>query len=225
MNKNRFHLNDTGLQYLSRFVNPAFVLWRDEATLIENIFDLFTPFGVELTNIRTENEGESINDKAIVVSLEDLGEFSLRYGNIGWESENKSQQELSDIIEILGYINTKLPSICPDLKYDSHYLEFGGHGGLETGTSFQDVLQQFHEPKFKSINQNLPSGLILNWLDIDNQRRFHFEIDESLEIPGGLFLRLVIQFRKDKLEVMDLREAFFVTLTNVLAELNLELES
>jgi hypothetical protein len=206
------------------FESPAFSLWKNKAILIENVFNLFSPFGIEITDISTENENGSLGDESIVVNLEDLGEFKLRYSNINWESEDNSKKDLSEIFEIIAYINDKLPSITAGLKYDYHLLEFGGHGGLETGFSFQSFLQQFHEPKLKSIHQNLPNGMMFNWQNADAQSRFHVEIDESLNIPGGIFMRWVVRFSRDKIELSDFQEAFFVTLGNVLDELGLQFE-
>jgi hypothetical protein len=224
MNKYRFHLNDNTFQYYGKFVSPTFSLWRDRAGLIETTFNLFSPFGVEIENISVSNEGNNLDDEAIVVSLDGLGDFKFGYGAIYWESDDMSEKELADTFEVIAYVNDKLPSVATDLKFDHHFMEFGGHGGLESGSSFRDFLQQYYEPKLKSVDQNLPSGMVFNWLDTNTQRQFHLEIDESLNIPGGLFMRWVIFFRKDRLNLSDFTESVFITMKNVLNELNLELE-
>lgn len=221
MNKKRFHLNDNSLQYYGKFARPAFSLWRDKAGLIEATFNLFSPFGVDIENISVNDEGTSLDDEVIMISLEGLGELKIGYGAILWESESNSQKELAEIFEVIAYVNDKLHSVAPDLSFDYHFLEFGGHGGLESGGSFRDFLQHYHEPKLKSVDQNLPSGLIFNWLDANTQRQFHLEIDESLNSPGGLFMRWFIFFRKDRLDSSDFTDSVFITMKNVLNELNL----
>jgi hypothetical protein len=218
-----FVLDNALLQYQSKFQKPVFSLWKNQEILLENIYNLVSPFDVGLDDINIEGENDIISEKAVVVFFEGLGTLKFGYEEILWESEGDSLNNISDIFDILTYISEKLPSIAPDLKYGQHLLEYGGHGALESGQNFQEILYLFHSPVLNSIEQNLPSGIMLNWLDTSNHRRFHFEIDESLDVPGNIYMRWVVIFNTIGIEPTELREIFFVPLLTVLAELNLQL--
>lgn len=224
MNKYAFDLYDNSLVYHATFTTPAFLLWRDRADLVEKVFNLFSPLGAGISDISFRSEGESLDDEVIAVRLEDC-EFKLGYSGIVLEAEDVSQKDLSEIFEIIAHANKELSVETFGLKFNQHFVEFGGHGSLVGGNSFEEFLQPHRGPKLKSINQNLPNGMVFNWRDDNAKRKFHLEIDESFDVPGGVFLRYVILYNAERLESADFTESFFVTLLSVLNELNLEWEA
>lgn len=224
MSKIKLLLDQSVLTYTGQFSQPAFALWkRDRLDLVEAVYMLFRNHNVGLDDIGFSSDGENFEDDSISVSVENMGDFTLKMGGIECSGEGLSHGEQELFFEMLGAVNSWLVSSVPGLAYSSHYVDFGGHGKLERGTA-QDYLHAFNTKRLSTISSGLASGLIFNWTDPNSRWRSRLELDHSWDVPGGLFLHWLVMIEQDQIDVKTSGLRVLSVMKNALAEVGLEVE-
>lgn len=214
------------LSYIGLFAQPTFPLWKmDGVQIVEEVYKLFSPFDVSLSDISLSFDLANPEDTSITVSMEDFVDFTLGPARLQCEVEGFANDRIEPFFESLQMTDGWLRGSDNRLKYSVHYLEFAGHGSfdVEEGTA-QEFLSQFDTKKLNSIGQSLPGGLIFNWIDQQTGGRSHIEIDHSLDIPEALYVRWLVMLGSDRIDYKAVGLRSIEVMSSVLAELGLEIE-
>jgi hypothetical protein len=220
----KLYLRQSSLSYVGLFTQPAFSLWkRDGVEIIEEVYKLFLPFEVNLPDINLSFDLEDLEESSVSVSIDDFVDFTLKPTGVECEIEGLLNDRFERFLELLQMIDNWLRGSEVSFKYKLHFFEYGGHGRLDDGTA-QDYLKAFGTRKLKSIDQNLANGIIFNWIDNQTGGRAHIEIDHSLDIPEGLFLRWLVMLGGGEIVYKEIGLRSVNVMRDVLAEVDLEIQ-
>jgi hypothetical protein len=220
----KLRMREGSLFYSGVFIQPSFSLWkRDGVAITEEIYKLFLPFDIDLSNIDVTFNLENLAETSVTVNLDDFADVTLSPLGVEAGVEGFISDRTVPFFELLEVVSTWLRSSEDSPKYRTHIFEYTGHGVFDEGTA-QDVLNAFGTKRLTSIKQDLPSGLIFNWIDIQTGGRAHIEVDESLDIVGGLYLRWLVMLSSDDIAYKNVGLHSVNVMKGVLAEVGIDIE-
>jgi hypothetical protein len=209
--------------YLGLFASPAFNLWKDRHSLIENLYQLFSAYDVSLSDMRFESLSRSPGGEAVVVDVENLGTYRLRYDRVEWVLDGFAETDFARIPMMLQSVDNWLRSNIKGFKFKTQVLGYLNHSNLSDGIA-RDYLLKFSNRDIPGIEQSLGSGIIYNWQDAQLGGRVQLIVDHSHNISDGLFVQFVLSADKDDLDFPKTVEIARSRIDFALAQIGLELE-
>ena len=200
--KTEISIQQNQLAYMGTFMVPVLELWGQGGILLKDIYDALSPFGISLSDMRSEAVTSDVSGQAIRVSLTNIGTYQFRFDRIESTFVNFSDQVLAEIPKYLAAGTSWLRKRSPQFKFGVHRFVYSGHGMLKEGGA-AGRLELAARPIVGS-GENLGTGAIYHWRVADKAWTLQLIVDRSTLIPGGVYLMFVLEVARDHVDFWEL---------------------
>jgi hypothetical protein len=174
------------ITYRGYFRSPLFQVWGTGAKLLEALYAAFTPLGVTLSNIASEETAKSPADRAIVVQAGNNCIYNWRMERVELTLRNFTNEDLRALPRLMEANDRWINAMGVEPKYASYQFSYAGHAQIDGATSGQ-VLARVPHIELGTGLAAVPPGQILHWVDQAGWQG-SLVIDHSQSVAEGLFL-------------------------------------
>ena len=219
---NRLHVVQNEVTYKGAFSAPLFGLWGSGAPLLEALYTSFSPFGISLANIRSEELSKSPTDQSIVVQSENWI-YRWRIERVELTLSNFNDEDLRFLPKLLNANDDWMKKMGVPIEYSFHQFSYAGHLSIEEGTS-QQVLERLPHLRLGDGQELRAAGQILHWSDSTRGWQGDLVVDHSQVVSDGLFLLYSGVAKTSKLDYDNLVSYLQERLDILLSQFGLRLE-
>lgn len=175
------------INYKGSFRSPLFEVWGAGAPLLQALFSSFSPFGVGLAHIRSEeSSNKSPSDQAIVVQLGNWI-YRWRIERVELNLTNFNEQDLKGVPKLLDASDDWMEKLGITVAYSVRQFSYVGHFNIEQASAHH-VLEPLAHLRLGAGQESRAPGHIFHWCDSDKGWEGDLVIDHSQVVPDGLFV-------------------------------------
>lgn len=209
------------VSYTGLYSRPPFQLWGEGSIILAGLCDAFAPFSVTLASVRVEGTGsQSPLDQAVNVAFGANGIYRFRFDKVESTFMNFSDEDLQKLPMILAAGESWLRKAVPELKFQSHQIQYGSHSRLSEGST-DEVMRRLVKADFEVPGDSLKVGAILKWTEPQTGWTLQMTVDYSQLIEDGLFLWFGVTLLTDNVNFTEFAVTARSLLENRLKELGL----
>jgi len=212
------------LSYTGTYARPLFQLWGAGGLIFGGLFDAFAPFSVALADIRAEGTAQSVADQAVTVAFGLEGIYRFRFDRVELSFLNFTDETFTNLPAILSAGDVWLRKAVPELRFQNHQFQYGGHCRLNGGSA-EEVLQKVVKTDFKVQTSPLRAGIILRWTEADPGWVVQLTLDYSQIVDGGLFVWFAMTTVSDTINFSEVAAGGRALLESGLRQLDLTFSS
>lgn len=211
------------VDYHGFFGQPAFELMGDARSVVQLLYNTFAVYGVSLTSLRLDGDAAEPSTAMAVVRLGRRGVYRFKFDQIQATLADFDDEQLTGFVEALQLADEYLRATIKQLSMKTHAFFYSSHSMLSEGTSI-DFFRRLPGAHLPVPGEDMGSGVIQNWRDLDLGARFSLTLDHSLAYNGGVFLNYRVVLDRDRIDYAALAAKARHLLTEMLASMGLELD-
>jgi len=213
------------VSYTGNYAKPPFKLWGQGGTILSGLCDAFGSFNVTLAHLRVEGAGsQSPLDQAVNVAFGTKGIYRFRFDKVESTFVNFTDEDLDMLPGILAAGEDWLRKAVPELRFQSHQIQYGSHSRPSEGT-IDELLQRVVKTDLEIPGGSLKAGVILKWIEPENGWVVQMTLDYSQFVENGLFLWFGITISADRLNFREVAAGARSLLDNRLGQLGLSIST
>ncbi len=207
------------LVYTGTFVRPPLQIWGQGNMLLQGIYDALSPFGVQLSDIRSESVSPDIAGQAITANLKPNGMYRFRFDRVEATFFNFSEPLLSEIPRFCESSTEWIRKSAHAVEFGSHKFVYSCHGQLKETPILKWL--RFANGDIPVAGQNQGAGAIFHWSVPEKAWATQLVFDRSVLVPDGLFLMFTLEVKRDEVAFENIAKEGRAYLEAILAKLDL----
>lgn len=207
------------IAYTGAFLRPPFQLWGHGDLLLQEIFNALSPFGVKLSDIRSESLSADISGQAITANLGLGGVYRFRFDRIEATFFNFAESFFKEFPKLCDSATRWIRKAAQDIEFSSHKFVYSCHGRL--GPLQVSQWLNLAQGEIKTAGKSRGSGAIFHWFLEEKAWTTELVLDRSTLVPDGLFLMFTLEINKNDVVFEDVAPEARSYLQTVLSELGL----
>jgi hypothetical protein len=211
------------LVYTGTFVRPPLQIWGQGNALLQGVYDALSPFGVRLSDIRSESVSPDVAGQAITANLKPNGMYRFRFDKVETTFFNFSEPVLSEIPRFCESSTEWIRKYAHSVEFGSHKFVYSCHGQLKETPILKWL--RLANGDIPIAGQSQGAGAIFYWSVPEKAWTTQLVIDRSVLLSDGLFLMFSLEVKKDEVVFEDIGREGRAYLETILAKLDLEFTS
>jgi hypothetical protein len=220
----KFDVQNANLNLDSTFTQPEFGLFRDNTSLIQQLYSRLQQYGLTLPNLRIERGGGSIGDFHLSCYLPSLTmTVQVRAEKVNIACADVPQPNLDPVSAAIVSSLSAVQAHIPTLRYATHTLVVGMHGRLE-GITAKAFLSKMTSNVPNGLGEMIGNGAVLYFGAHEDRILSTVTFDLSAVVLGGegLFFRVYVMWDASRVAIPDLQSRARQFLVRSLSAFGLE---
>jgi hypothetical protein len=211
------------IDYYGFFKEPALDLIGEFRSVIKLLYGAFSNYGVGIPSFRVEGEGQELGGVSINTRLGLRGVYKFRFDHVVLTLNDFSSEQLATFFETVQVADEHLRQGIADLSFKTHAFLYTGHMDFSEGTSV-DFFRSLPPSGIPVYGEDLGSGLIQSWRDVEMDAKCSLTLDHSAQFEGGIFISYKVIIERDQIDYIPLAVAAQQNLYKILGGLGLEID-
>ncbi len=218
----KFNVQNASLTLDSAYLQAEFGLFRDNQSLIQQLFTRLQPHGLSLQNLKVERGNGSIGDFHVACQLPNLAmTIQVRAEKVQTACIEVPESLVGSIEAAVIASLSAVQAHIPALRYASHTLVVGMHGQLEGRTS-KDYLSRMVTNVPSGLGAVIGNGGVLYFGAHEDRVLSTVTFDVSAVVRDGLFFRVYVMWDASRVGIVDLPSRMRAFLLRCTAAFDLE---